>query len=153
METLDSSQFQIIFQLVLAIILGGLVGVERESKGKGAGLQTYSLVSLGACLFTIISFGLFNQLIGSPNISLDPSRVVQAVAVGIGFLGAGVIFRRPSRVEGLTTVAGLWVAAAVGIAVWANFYFLAVSTVLLTIIILAGFGFLEGRFFRKDSKD
>jgi len=108
MEIITSFNFQIVFQTILAVILGAFIGIEREIKKKGAGIQTYSLVSLGSCIFTLISFELFNNFIGINNINFDPSRIVQAVAVGIGFLGAGVIFQRPSRIEGLTTAAGLW---------------------------------------------
>jgi len=150
METLIGSYSQIIFQTILALILGALIGLEREFKRKGAGLQTYSLVSLGACLFTIISIALVGFYAESPNISIDPSRIIQAVAIGIGFIGAGVIFQRPSRVEGLTTAAGLWAAAAIGISVGIKLYFLAFFGTILSIIILFGFGYLEEKFFGKE---
>ena len=149
MEFLISFNYQIIFQAILATFLGAFIGLEREIKKKGAGLQTYSLVSLGSCLFTIICFELFNNFIGKNGISFDPSRVVQAVAVGIGFLGAGVIFQRPSRIEGLTTAAGLWAVSSIGIAVGAQLYFLAVFSTLLALFILFGFGFLEKKYLKK----
>lgn len=142
-------ELQIVCQLLLATLLGALIGLEREYKRKGAGLQTYSLVALGSCLFTIISFNLVNFFSGEPGISFDPSRVIQAIAIGIGFIGAGVIFRQPSGIFGLTTAAGLWATAAIGIAVGARFYFLAVFTALLTILILAGLGLLEEKIFKK----
>ena len=80
---------QIIYQLFLAIFLGALLGLEREYKRKEAGLQTYSLVALGTCLFTIISYGLADSFVGNESVSFDPLRVVQAIAIGIGFIGAG----------------------------------------------------------------
>ncbi|GAH96967.1 unnamed protein product [marine sediment metagenome] len=143
-------ELQIICQLFLATFLGALIGLEREYKRKQAGLQTYSLVALGSCLFTIISFNLVNLFPGESGISLDPLRVIQAIAIGIGFIGAGVIFfRGGDQIEGLTTAAGLWVVAAIGIAVGAGFYFLAAFTALLAILILAGLGLLEEKLFKK----
>lgn len=140
---------QIVYQLFLAIFLGALLGLEREYKGKKAGLQTYSLVALGTCLFTILSFELVNAFLGKGNITFDPSRIIQAVAIGIGFIGAGVIFRQPSGTVGLTTAAGLWTTAAIGIAIGIKLYFLAAFTTLLALLILSGFGLLESKIFRK----
>lgn len=143
-------QIQIIFQLILAALLGGIIGLERKYKKREAGPQTYSLVSLGACLFTMITFEFLNLLKDQAGISSDPSRVIQAVAIGIGFLGAGIIFRRESSIEGLTTAAGLWTVAAIGIAIGAKFYFLAISGAFLAIGILVGLGLLEEKIFGKD---
>ncbi len=127
---------EIILQLLLATFLGALLGLEREYKKKEAGLQTYSLVALGTCLFTLVS---------SQFIDFNPA----ILAVGIGFIGAGVIFHRENSTQGLTTAAGLWVTAAIGIAVGAKFYFLAIFAALLAILIFAGFGLLEGKIFKK----
>ena len=138
---------QIIYQLFLAVFLGALLGLEREYKKKEAGLQTYSLVALGTCLFTIVSFQLGSSLTGEAMVNFDPLRIIQAVAVGIGFIGAGSIFRHASGIEGLTTAAGLWVTAAVGVATGAGLYSLAVFTTFLSLIVLAGFGLLEHKFF------
>ena len=140
---------EIIIQLILATVLGALIGLEREIKRKEAGLQTYSLVALGTCLFTIISFELFNSFFGKTGISFDPSRIIMAIAVGIGFIGAGVIFRQPSGIVGLTTAAGLWATAAIGIAAGAKLYFLAIFTTFLALLILAGFGLLEEKLLKK----
>jgi len=142
-------EIEIIGQLFLAVFLGALIGLEREYKRKEAGLQTYSLVALGACLFTIISFNLFDSFLLKSGISFDPSRIIQAIAIGIGFIGAGVIFRQSSGVLGLTTAAGLWATAAIGIAAGSRLYFLAIFTAFLAILILAGFGLLEEKIFRK----
>jgi len=144
---------EIVFQLILAVILGGLIGLEREYKGREAGLRTYSLVSLGSCLFALIGFYGFQGLIEHPGVMLDPTRVIQAIAIGIGFIGGGLIIYRRFKVEGLTTAAALWVAAAVGVAIGARFYFSAIFVTFLTILILAGFRLLEEKFLRtKGSK-
>jgi len=140
---------EIICQLFLATVLGALIGLEREIKGKEAGLQTYSLVALGTCLFTIIFFELFNSFFGKTGISFDPSRIIMAIAIGIGFIGAGVILRQPSGIVGLTTAAGLWATAAIGIAAGAKLYFLAIFTTFLALLILAGLGELEEKIFKK----
>lgn len=145
-------EIDIICQLLLATLLGALVGLEREYKRKGAGLQTYSLVALGSCLFTVVSFELFNFFLLKSGISFDPSRIIQAIAIGIGFIGAGVIFRQPSGAVGLTTAAGLWTTAAIGIAVGAQLYFLAIFTALLALLILAGFGLLEEKLFEREKR-
>lgn len=141
-------ELQIICQLFLATFLGALIGLEREYKRKEAGLQTYSLVALGTCLFTLISFELTKV-----EVSFDSSGIIQAVAIGIGFIGAGVIFRQVSGIVGLTTAAGLWTTAAIGIAVGVKFYFLAIFTTFLTILILAGFGALEEKSFKRKNKE
>jgi len=138
-----------ILQLILAIFLGGLIGLEREIKRKEAGLQTYSLVAFGTCLFTLIAFELVNLFGGQSAVSFDPLAIIQAVAIGFGFIGAGTIFRQPTGTVGLTTAAGLWTVAAIGIAVGAKFYFLATFSTLLTLFILAGFGLLEEKIFKR----
>ena len=145
-------EIETVYQLILAIILGGLIGLEREYKRKGAGLQTYSLVALGTCLFTVISFELFDFFTVKSGISFDPSRIIQAVAVGIGFIGAGVIFQQASGVVGLTTAAGLWTTAAIGVAVGVKFYALALVATLAAILILTGFGLLEEKMFKEKNK-
>jgi len=133
-------EIEIICQLLLATFLGALIGLEREYKKKGAGLQTFSLVALGACLLTVITlqFGSFNP------------AIIQAIAIGIGFIGAGVIFRQPSGAIGLTTAAGLWTTAAIGIATGTGLYFLAIFTTLLVLLVLSGLGLLEEKIFQKE---
>jgi putative Mg2+ transporter-C (MgtC) family protein len=140
-------EIEIIGQLLLATFLGALIGLEREIKKKGAGLQTYSLVSLATCLFAIILFQFLNLFPGKDTI-FNLAGVIQAVAIGLGFIGAGVIFRQQSGIVGLTTAAGLWVVGAIGIAIGAKLYFLAIFTTLLALLILSGFGLLEEKFFK-----
>ncbi|MEK7083835.1 MAG: MgtC/SapB family protein, partial [Patescibacteria group bacterium] len=100
--------------LLLALLLGALIGWQREHIGKAAGLRTYALVSFGSALFTILSM----QAIGDA----DPGRVAAQILTGIGFIGAGVIIHKHDNVEGLTTAAGLWATSAVGMAVGAGWY-------------------------------
>jgi len=140
-------EFQIVFQLFLATVLGSLIGLEREIKRKEAGLQTFSLVCLGSCVFTLIAFYLYQSL-GWQNIDLV--RVIQAVAVGIGFIGAGTVFKSQKGIEGLTTAAGLWITAAIGIAIGVGLYALALLSALLSLLVLAGFGMLEQKFFPRE---
>ena len=140
-------EIEIICQLLLATFLGALIGLEREIKRKGAGLQTYSLVSLATCLFAIILFQFLNLSSGKDTI-FNLAGLIQAVAIGLGFIGAGVIFRQPSGIVGLTTAAGLWVVGAIGIATGAKLYFLAIFTTLLALLILSGFGLLEEKFLK-----
>lgn len=136
--------YQFIWQLILAVILGALLGLEREIKKKGAGLQTYSLVALGSCLFTIAALSLADLKI------IDASPVIIAIAVGMGFIGGGAIFKgRSNEVQGLTTAAGLWTTAAIGLSIGAGFYWIAILAAFLIIFIFAGFGLLEDRIFKK----
>jgi len=121
--------------LILAAILGALVGLEREWAQRAAGLRTFSLISLGAALFVMISRLSFIQYLGTS--SLDPSRTLGQIIVGIGFLGAGIIIfkQREGKVEGLTTAAMMWATAAVGAAVGLELYWLAISTTILIVLI------------------
>lgn len=144
---MDNPQIQVIFQLVFAVILGGIIGLERERKRRAAGFQTYSLVTLGSCLFTIIAFELFDFFTGKAGLSFDPSRIILAVATGIGFIGAGVIIYRQFHIEGITTAAGLWCSAGIGVAVGVKLYFLAFLSMLLVTIILIIFGEFERKYF------
>lgn len=124
----------IFFQLFLAFVLGAFLGFEREWRRKAAGLRTYSLVALGACLFTVISLYGFH---GANGTSLDPSRIASQVVVGIGFIGAGVIFSKGDVVRGLTTAAGLWLSAAIGVAVGVKMFAVAVFATALGVFILS----------------
>lgn len=152
-EILANPQVQVILQLITAAFLGGFVGLEREYKRKEAGLRTYALVSLGSALFTLIVLEGFGYYLGRPGISVDLARVVQAVAIGIGFIGAGLIIYRQFHIEGLTTAAGLWLVAGVGVAVGARLYFLAIFGSLLAVGILAGLRLVEKKIFDKEFEE
>jgi putative Mg2+ transporter-C (MgtC) family protein len=137
---------EVIYRLLLSVVLGSLLGLERKYKEREAGPQTYSLVALGTCLFAIVALEMNKVFPGS----FDVLRIIQAVAIGIGFIGGGVIFRQSSGVIGLTTAAGLWVASAVGIAVGFELYSIAVLATFLSLIVFIGFGFLEVKVFKRD---
>jgi putative Mg2+ transporter-C (MgtC) family protein len=142
--------FQIIIQLILAVLLGGVIGIEREYKRKEAGLRTYSLVCLGSAFFTIIGLEAYKLFASGPGVNFDPTRMMGQIVLGIGFLGAGLIIFRGAHIEGLTTAAGLWVAAAVGVAVGTGLYFPAVFVTFLAVGILAGLRLIEEKAFNKD---
>lgn len=142
----------LLLKLLLAVMLGSMIGLERECKRKGAGLQTYSLVSLGTCLFTIVSFESFYRFSGMDGVSFDPSRVILAVATGIGFIGGGVIIYKKFSIEGLTTASALWVTSAMGVAVGLDLYYLALASAVFTVLILVAFGEIEKKFFNKDEE-
>lgn len=120
-------------QVLVAAILGGLVGLEREWRGREAGFRTNMLIAMGACLFTIISIKGF-PLEGSS--ARDTARVAAGIVSGIGFLGAGAIFRTRHRTRGMTTAATIWMVAAIGMAVGVQAIWLAVFSSILTFIIL-----------------
>ena len=150
MDFLLNPQVRIICQLLLSAILGGFIGFEREYQKRAAGLRTHSLVAIGSTLFTIISLEAFAGWLDNPGVSFDPSRILAAIVMGVGFIGAGLIIYRRFRVEGLTTAAGIWVVAAVGMAIGAQLYLIAIFTAFLTLVILTGLRLLEERIFGKE---
>jgi putative Mg2+ transporter-C (MgtC) family protein len=120
------TQWEIVGRLALAAILGGLIGLEREYRGYPAGVRTMALVCMGSALFADTS-GLFGG---------DSSRITAQIVTGIGFLGAGLIFREGDSVKGVTTAATIWTVAAVGIAIGAQAYIVAVFAALFSMILL-----------------
>lgn len=139
--TFEPTLFAIFIQLALAALLGLFVGAERSIAGKTAGMRTFALVSLGSCLFVITSVVITTQYLGKVN--FDPMRVSAAIITGVGFIGAGLIIFRQSILRGLTTAAGLWVAAGVGAAVGFGLYYVAIFTTLLTLVIFTAVWFVE----------
>lgn len=135
----------LIARLLLAALLGSLIGLERERLHWVAGLRTHMLVCVGSTLIMIVSAYGFAGALGRPDVTLDPSRVAAQVVSGIGFLGAGTILLRQEIVRGLTTAASLWAVAAVGLAVGGGLYLAAVSTTVLILAILMGLKPLERR--------
>lgn len=132
----DFSIIEPFFQLFLATFLGALVGFEREYKKKEAGLRTFALVALGTCFFTVTSIYFSSSSKLGSSIQIDPTRVIQAVAVGIGFLGSGLIIRRKAQIEGLTTAAALWAVAAIGVGIGLGLYALSIVGIALVLAIL-----------------
>lgn len=117
--------------------MGGIIGMERGYRAKEAGVRTHFLVALGSALFMIVSQFGFETVLGLPyNIRLDPSRIASQVVSGIGFIGAGTIIFQKHVVKGLTTAAGLWVTAAIGMTCGSGLYILAIATTLLVLLCL-----------------
>lgn len=124
-----------VFKLVLAMVLGSIIGYERKLKGQIAGVRTFSLICMGATLAMILSIYVPQVYLGLKN--GDPSRIAAQVVSGIGFLGAGAIIQMKGSVRGLTTAAGIWMAAALGMAVGVGMYVVAlIATVLILFILL-----------------
>ena len=136
-------------RLLLAAILGGLIGLERESLNKSAGFRTHTLVSVGSCLITISSIEIFN--VYSHGVG-DPARLAAQVVSGIGFLGAGTIVRSGFGIKGLTTAASLWVVAAIGISVGIGSYVTSVVTTGIVFFVLVYMSSLEN-FVRSSPKN
>lgn len=120
-------------QVTLAAILGGIIGIEREWRGRPAGFRTNILIALGSCMFTLLSIRGF-PLQGST--AQDSARVAAQIVSGIGFLGAGALLQTRNKTKGMTTAATIWLVAAIGMAVGTGSYFLAVFTTLLTAAVL-----------------
>jgi putative Mg2+ transporter-C (MgtC) family protein len=120
-------EIELVVRLVIALLLGGLVGLERELRHKPAGLRTHMIVSIGACLFTLISIYSFNA---------DPARVASGIVTGIGFIGAGTIIATQGKIYGITTAASLWVVASIGLAVGTGSYLLALVTSVIVFLVL-----------------
>jgi putative Mg2+ transporter-C (MgtC) family protein len=132
--------------LLVAMILGAIVGVERNMAGRPAGMRTYALVSMGSALFIIIS----NNFGNVPGMQLvDALRVAPNILVGIGFIGAGLVFLQDNKVTGLTSAAGLWVSAAIGTACGFELYPLAFIATILTLAIFSVLWVFEDRFLLK----
>lgn len=146
-QLLSSENLEIFWQLVLAVVLGAFIGLERELARKTAGMRTFALVSLGAALFSIISKYAFKEFWGVPG--FDPSRIASQVVVGIGFLGAGLIILRQEKVRGLTTAAGMWVSASIGMAVGFRLYSIAVFATILTILVFLLLWIIEHKLVRR----
>ncbi|WP_236559988.1 MgtC/SapB family protein [Paraburkholderia domus] len=138
--------FEILSRLLMAALLGSVIGFERERLNWAAGLRTHMLVCVGASLMMMVSAFGFADALGQKNVVLDPSRVAAQVVSGIGFLGAGSILLRGEVVRGLTTAASLWSVAGIGLAVGGGMYTAAFGATIIILIILAGVKPLERRF-------
>jgi putative Mg2+ transporter-C (MgtC) family protein len=134
----------LMLRLLVALVLGAIVGLERERQERAAGLRTVTMVSLGSCLFTIVGAYGFGQT--------DPSRVAAQIVTGIGFLGAGTIFLRKDLVRGLTTAATIWSVAAIGMAAGTAEYVIALFTTLLILSVLMVLKPIERRFFKRPNE-
>jgi len=139
---LRDPQFEALFRVLLAGALAAAIGLEREIEGKPAGIRTYGLVGMGAAIFTVVGIYAFGP--GNP-----ASRVAAQIVTGIGFLGAGTILHTQRRVVGLTTAAGMWVSAAVGMAIGGGLYILGIGAAVALFLLLQFVGpekMLRARF-------
>ncbi|MBI3306528.1 MAG: MgtC/SapB family protein [Candidatus Omnitrophica bacterium] len=143
------NDLDIAFRLIMATFLGGLIGLERERHGKDAGFRTYSLVSVGSALIMLVSIEMY-EIYKPLGAEVDPSRIAAQVVSGIGFLGAGAIIRFPQGVRGLTTAAGIFAVAGIGLACGIAQYKPALLTTLLTLVILIIFSRINRWIERKD---
>jgi putative Mg2+ transporter-C (MgtC) family protein len=143
-EVVVVSEVEALMRLVLAVGLGAIIGLDRETRNKPAGLRTFAIVSLGACLFTLVGELAFPG-------DAETSRVVSTIITGVGFLGAGTILHRRTDVVGLTTAAGIWASAGIGMAVGMGLYVLAVGGSVLMLVVLWLFGKLAAQV--GDGKD
>jgi putative Mg2+ transporter-C (MgtC) family protein len=123
-----------LIKVLIAVVIGGIIGLEREMHSKAAGLRTITLITIGATMFTILS-----EKFGDP----ATSRIASNIVTGIGFLGAGVILFAEGKLKGLTTASSIWVAASMGMAIGVGEYILALATTLIVIIVLASFARLD----------
>lgn len=138
-QVLDYAQ-----RLLVATVLGGVIGIEREAKDRPAGLRTHMMIALAAALFTVLTLELHISMVQvDPDTSADPLRIIEAVTAGVAFLAAGAIIQGRGKVKGLTTGAGMWLSGAVGVACGSERYALAAFSVSLAAIVLAVLGPLE----------
>lgn len=154
MEILDKETLDIAIKLLIALFLGVLIGLERVWAHKTAGMRTYALVSMGSALFVLVSEALSLKYLNFDGI--DPSRIASQIIVGIGFIGTGLIFTKDSKLMGLTTATGLWVAAGIGMAVGFGFINIAIIATVLTLFVFIVLWFIENEIkkfkFFKDNK-
>lgn len=128
-------------QLILAVSLGALIGLERSLAHKKAGMRTFAFVALGSALFSIISV--------NAGLGFDPTRIAAQIVTGVGFIGAGIIIFSRSQLHGVTTAASLWLSSAIGMAVGFRFYTAAIFTTFLALLVLTIFWFIEEKLIQK----
>lgn len=145
---MEITTLEIVLRLGLAVILGGAVGFERERQNRPAGFRTHILVCVGSSLIMLVSaYGFSGDLAHFGN-GVDPSRIAAQVVTGVGFLGAGTIFRHRNTINGLTTAASLWIVSGIGLAVGIGFYVGALFTTLMVLMSLILLGGMENNFAR-----
>jgi putative Mg2+ transporter-C (MgtC) family protein len=148
--TKGASVTEVAIRLAVAVVIGGIIGWDRERSSKPAGLRTHMLVSLGSATFTLLGFEVGAQYSKD---NFDPTRVLQGVVGGIGFLGAGAILQTRGQVSGITTAAGVWVAGALGAAAGVGAYVLALAATALAFGILAAAGPLDRLVGKRPPRD
>lgn len=146
--------WELILRIFTAAILGGMIGLEREYRAKEAGFRTHFLVALGSALFMVVSAYGFSDAMGAPEQRWDVSRIAAQVVSGIGFIGAGTIIFHKSEnvVRGLTTAAGVWVTAAIGLACGGGMYAISIASTILVLAGLEAFNFILRRIYARRDK-
>ncbi|EJQ54328.1 methyltransferase [Bacillus wiedmannii] len=129
-----SVNFDLIIRIGVAGLLGAIIGIEREIRSKEAGLKTHFLVAVGSALIMVVSKYAFSDIMNEEHTALDPSRIAAQVVSGVGFLGAGTIIIQKQAVKGLTTAAGLWATAGIGLAIGAGMYVVGIGATILVLI-------------------
>lgn len=129
------TQLEYLLRLIVAGACGSLIGYERKNRLKEAGVRTHMIVALGAALIMIVSKYGFADVVGLNGYDLDPARIAAQIVSGIGFLGAGMIFIRKQAISGLTTAAGVWTTAGIGMAIGAKLYFIGIAATVLVLIV------------------
>lgn len=137
-----------ILRTFIAVVVGSLVGLDRELRNKPAGLRTHILISLAAALFTLITFELHSQFSHGDR-AADPVRIIEAVTAGVAFLAAGAIIQSRGTVQGLTTGANMWLAGALGVACGAGYYFIAMIGTVFALLVLVVLGKIQLRMSAK----
>lgn len=147
MHYFDTDFIVVATHLVGALIAGGIIGLERSFRARPAGFRTHALVCLASSLLMLVTIFQWKWLPGLPadSVRTDPTRMAQGIMTGIGFLGAGVIFKEGFNVRGLTTAASIWITAAIGILIGVGFYFAAVVATVLTLGVLSVFSWIEAK--------
>ena len=144
---LDPVHVAITMRLFAAVLVGGLIGLERSYHGRPAGFRTHTIVCLSTCLLMLVTVyeNIWFPALGQARVTIDPTRLAQGIMTGIGFLGAGAIIKEGWSVRGLTTAASIWITAAIGILVGIGFYYPAAISTLLTLGTLSAFRWIEAR--------
>ena len=137
---ISEADLELLMRLILATVLGGLIGFERELHGKVAGFRTHSLVALGSALIMLVSIRVFSLY--QDQVAVDPGRIAAQVVTGIGFLGAGTIIRSRTGIKGLTTAAGLWTASGIGLACGIGYFRAAFLVTGITLVVLRVFSWI-----------
>lgn len=140
---------EFLFRLILASLLGGVIGLERQIRAKEAGVRTHILIGIGSAMFMIVSKYGFYDVIEHTHIGLDPSRIAAQVVTGVGFLGAGNILVQKQTIKGLTTAADVWVTAAIGLVIGSGMYEVGIIGTIMALIVLELFRQLTYRFLNR----
>jgi putative Mg2+ transporter-C (MgtC) family protein len=140
---IDTVTLDVVIRLFIALTLGMVIGTERVWAHKTAGMRTYALVSMGSALFVIISNEMVKYYVGYSG--MNPLMIVSQIVVGVGFIGAGLIFTKDSKLVGLTTATGLWVAAGIGMATGLGLFSIALIATILTLFIFIVLWYIEKR--------